>query len=444
MGGDFKKLKTRKMISKFKITNINNKIIYGFLILFTFLLSILLLATFFSKELHFFFEKHLHLSENPSKVFVYLGVAFSGSILALQQFFFFRRVKANESIAISQQSGVFQERFNYAITHLGSSKLSVRLGGIYTLAHLGSDEQGNYLKSVIEILCAHLRSTTQNQSYQNLNKKKPSIEIQTILDILFNNDKKSLNVLANYNVDIDLTNAYLVGVRFNKSHLQKVNFSASFLSHSCVNNSKCMMTVFDDCKFNNTILTNSDFTGAQFVCALFYNCRFEKNKMFNNIFLGSIIYSSAFQDIELQGSKLEMLFCLKVNFYNTNLSMPTYDHASFNSCVFQKCQFSKKVWYNTLDFITRIRNSENLITNEKEHIETLKNYFYSNELISSEIDKIIEFLNDNINDDEIQILKKLKIEKNRTQNKYVDCKYFFTKEESKLWEKEYLKSLKDL
>ena len=64
--------------------------------------------------------------------------------------------------------------------------------------------------------------------------------------------------------------------------------------------------------------------------------------------------------------------------------------------------------------------------------------------MSAEIDKMIEFLNDNINDDEIQILKKLKIEKNRTQNKYVDCKYFFTKEESKLWEKEYLKSLKDL
>ena len=66
---------------------------------------------------------------------------------------------------------------------------SVRLGGVYALHHIAQEVE-DYRKRVFEILGAHIRATTTDAAYKprNADNKKiqPTIEIQNILNLLFN------------------------------------------------------------------------------------------------------------------------------------------------------------------------------------------------------------------------------------------------------------------
>ena len=342
-------------------------------------------------------------------------------------------------MAKSQHTGVFQERFNNAINHLGSPELSVRLGGIYTLANLGlEEEQGSYLKSVIEILCAHLRSITQNKEYQKLNAKKPSIEVQTILNVLFNNGETSLNFLANYKVKVDLSSTYLAGVNFEGSNLQKVNFSGSFFYRSLIKDSKCQLALFSECKFYKSSFENSDFTKSNFLLSIIARCSFEKNQMLDSIFFDSKIYSSSFKNVELQGSNMSYTHCLMVRFYNTCLSVINSEDPCFNSCVFSDCQFSPIFDYSNKNFISRVNEYVSKKT-ESLNIKFIQNKKFTS-LFAKTVDEIKYFL-DSIEDTKGNDLEKFKTEENSKNSKIKDCTFSYTRQEAKLWIKKYEKSI---
>ena len=87
-----------------------------------------IIGVFFFEPFYVFFAKGFGL-EDKSEVLKYLGITFSGALLALQQIYFYRRVKAMEQNTKSQNQSVNQERFKDAIAHLSNEKESVRLAG---------------------------------------------------------------------------------------------------------------------------------------------------------------------------------------------------------------------------------------------------------------------------------------------------------------------------
>ena len=114
-----------------------------------------------------------------------------GGVLAICQIVISnRRATAAEKTAASMEKGNVAERFKNAIEHLGYESVSVRLGGIYALHHIAQDEV-NYRVRVFEILCAHIRETTVDESYKQRSSvpggayNMPTVEIQSILDLLF-------------------------------------------------------------------------------------------------------------------------------------------------------------------------------------------------------------------------------------------------------------------
>ena len=101
-----------------------------------------------------------------------------------------------------------QKTYNDAVANLGNEKPSVRLGGIYGLFDLAQSKRQRS-RNITEILCAHLRETTQRKDYQKDNSQQPSNEIQSLLNVLCELNERNLAHEETSNIKLNLTQSYL-------------------------------------------------------------------------------------------------------------------------------------------------------------------------------------------------------------------------------------------
>ena len=132
------------------------------------------------------------------KVLEYLGVGMGGVLLAIGAAVANRRAVAMEGAVESTEKGLRQERLKSAIEHLGHASDSVRMGGAYELFHLAKDTE-DLRRTVLDILCAHIRQTTGETGYRAKHESKPSEEIQSLLTLLF---VQECELFENLNVDL--------------------------------------------------------------------------------------------------------------------------------------------------------------------------------------------------------------------------------------------------
>ena len=131
-----------------------------------------------------------------SDVLRYLGFAIGGAILALQAVNAYIRAKAIEGATEqqaqanqNQEQGLRQERMKNAIEHLGNKSGSISLGGAYELFHLAQDHE-ELRQTILDILCAHIRSKTGEEEYKEKYKTVPSEDIRALLRLLFVEEHK--------------------------------------------------------------------------------------------------------------------------------------------------------------------------------------------------------------------------------------------------------------
>ena len=180
----------------------------------------------------------------------FLGFSMGGILIALQALMSYKRAKAMEKAAKAQadsnlhtETGHRQERLKNAIEHLGNESDSVRLGGAYELLHLARNTK-KYRKTVLEILCAHIRSKTGEEKYQQAHESKPSEEIQSLLTLLFVQEKEIfMGIHAN-----------LQGSFLNGAFLSRAN-----LNNALLNSAKMRNTVSDFIR--ESIGQESDLSG---------------------------------------------------------------------------------------------------------------------------------------------------------------------------------------
>ncbi|VVH66801.1 hypothetical protein BSPLISOX_1961 [uncultured Gammaproteobacteria bacterium] len=149
------------------------------------------------------------------------------------------------------------ERFNSAINLLGSSETSARTGAIYTLHELALEE-GKYRQQIVQILCSHVRSKTNEEAYQETHEERPSNEIQTTLNLLFNKHKHGL-----YAQDFakqedfpwaDLSHAYLVKADFRGAQCQGAIFKYAQCQGADFGDAQCQGASFRGCSVKGRIL----------------------------------------------------------------------------------------------------------------------------------------------------------------------------------------------
>lgn len=144
------------------------------------------------------------------------------------------------------EQGQVQERFKNAIDQLGSDKQPVVLGAIYTLHHVAKDSE-TLRKSVFDILCSYIRETTSTEDYKKL--EKPSIRIQSILNLLFV-DEKEREIYNGFRADLD--GSWLIAANLSEANLSKATLTWADLSRAKLSGAK----------LSGANLTWADLTGA--------------------------------------------------------------------------------------------------------------------------------------------------------------------------------------
>ena len=130
----------------------------------------------------------------------------------------------NKNIEIQLHNAI-DERFNNAITLIGNARAATRLGAIYALDHIARDtyqKEKSYTKTVFQILCSFIRETTNAKTYKTQYKEKPSVEIQTIIDLLFKAHENTFHGYAA--LEADLSYSYLHGADFSQAHCEGADF----------------------------------------------------------------------------------------------------------------------------------------------------------------------------------------------------------------------------
>lgn len=247
----------------------------------------------------------------------FLGIAVGGVLVAIQALASHRRAGALEgsmaaqadavkaqTAAVNQQvkanlhteAGLRQDRLKNAIGHLGADSMSMRLGAAYELFHLASDTS-DYRHTAHDILCAHMRQVTSNEEYREQFRTEPSVEIQSLLSLLFI-DRQGLfanisaNLYGSHLAGANLRNAKLQGANLTGACLSEASLRGAFLQGALLGSARLLFANLVGARLQGAILHYADLrfanlSGAQCQGASIYCAQMHEAKLHNARFHGA-------------------------------------------------------------------------------------------------------------------------------------------------------------
>ncbi|MFJ3658321.1 pentapeptide repeat-containing protein [Streptomyces nigra] len=172
--------------------------------------------------------------------------------------------QAQTELRISEQ-GQITNRFNAAITNLGSSSIDVRLGGIYALERIMEDSERD-AGTVTSVLSAYVRlhaplsrtaaTGTQTASVEH----SPAVDIAAVMDVLA--AKPGLPGGYSYPVDVRGTDLRGLEAGGGASNFDGAVFSGADLSGASLNFADLTGAQLDDTKLLGADLSNADLAQA--------------------------------------------------------------------------------------------------------------------------------------------------------------------------------------
>ncbi|NET36745.1 MAG: pentapeptide repeat-containing protein [Cyanothece sp. SIO1E1] len=118
------------------------------------------------------------------------------------------------------------ERFSKAIEQLGADKITVRLGGIYSLEKLSQDSPQEYYWTVMEVLSSFVKESSGDGAEHNF-QIIPE-DIQAALTVIKRRDEYR-HPKQELTYKIDLTNSNLKGAKLNGAFLASTNLGGANL-----------------------------------------------------------------------------------------------------------------------------------------------------------------------------------------------------------------------
>lgn len=230
--------------------------------------------------------------------------------------------KALKETERNNKESLITDRFIKAVEQLGSEKLEVRLGSIYTLDRIGKESEKDRQR-VVNILCAYvrerswkeystkwesLRKTSSESEKENLHIL-PIIDQQAIIDILFSSQEYS-------NCNIDLSFSKIHHIDCKDMSLGEINL--------------CCSEIYEDVKLEKVSFNgHANFSDVKFKKSLWMeNCIFYRYANFN--------HAVATNTFRITGSEFKE---------NARFSFTKTRDAWFNKAIFWK-----HAWFEGLNF----------------------------------------------------------------------------------------------
>ena len=217
-----------------------------------------------------------------------------------------RQAEANRNT----EEGQRQERLKNAIEHLGHQSDSVRLGGAYELVHLAEDIE-HFRRTVLDILCAHIRRTTGDDAYLQKHRDKPSEEVQSLLTLLF---VQKIEVFKD--LEATLTGSWLIG-----AYLSKTQLKGADLSKAALKGAHFWKAELQGAKFVIAQLQGADLSGAQLQGAKFGMARLQGVDLRGAQLQGADLRGAQLQGGSLTGADLKGAHLWKAELQRADLSV---------------------------------------------------------------------------------------------------------------------------
>ena len=205
-----------------------------------------------------------------------------------------------------------KDTFQAAIQNLGHDSESVRLGGIYAL--YGLADKSRYKKDVHEILCAHIRSKTNEKAYKTVHKNEPSTEIQALLGLLSSKPKNQVFATDDKPIQVNLRGAFLQGANLDDAQLQSAG-----LQNTQLQGAKFQRAQLQDANLWGAQLQGANLWGAQLQGANLQDAQLRDAKLWNAQLQGANLYDAQLQGADLLNAQLQGAFLWRAQLQGANL-----------------------------------------------------------------------------------------------------------------------------
>ncbi len=231
------------------------------------------------------------------------------------------------------ERGQFNTRFKDAATLLGSEHVSTILSGVYALHQIAEEtyeedqhEQG-YINIVHDILSAYIRENTATIENKEKGKmwrinEKPTIIIQTIMKVLFKNERSIYK-----NLITDLSDCVFENINLDEANIIGVDFSRTKFIKSSFKNA-----AFESCYLEETFIDEIDFSKSYFKQTIFDLSYIKNTKFTEARIIDSDFWDVTFNSVDFSNSDLN-----KVDFKNANFE----EYVNFNNTILQGYSFDE-------------------------------------------------------------------------------------------------------
>lgn len=159
------------------------------------------------------------------------------------------------------------ERFSKAVEQLGSSKVDVRLGGIYSLERIMKDSQSDR-STVVEVLSAYIREHAGRMMVDR--GRPPTADIQGALTVLGRRpdpsrvfpDLSHANLSRADLTDANLTGADLTGANLRSANLDRANLTRANLQVAQLGSATFAGANLTDANLDSAYLDSTYMPGA--------------------------------------------------------------------------------------------------------------------------------------------------------------------------------------
>ena len=252
------------------------------------------------------------------------ALAFAGlpglaALIAL--FFTYQQGHATDVQLQIAQQGQITDRYNAAITNLGSPSIEVRLGGIYALQPLMQDSSRDQ-PIVVAVSCAFVRDQTKSsvRSPMRLTSQLPT-DIQAALTVI--GTRNTANDGLTIVVDLDraqLPNALLDALNLSGANINSADLTGASLTHADLSKADLTGAYLSSANLTRTFLFGANLTDANLDGA----------NLTKVGLVGAKIVGADFTDANLTGVFLSDQNLTDDNFLGANLTNANLDGANLH------------------------------------------------------------------------------------------------------------------
>lgn len=348
----------------------SNLAIAGGLFILFILLFIPTLLTFFIFNVEQWSELLQKKVEYTIRTWTIAGLIFGGIIGAINVYFGAKRVFAMEksaeaanktaeaanknaeaalkNVQLSEDKQI-TERFSKAIEQLGSEKIEVRLGAIYTLERIAKDSPKDHW-TIMEILTAFIRENvplTEDDKIPNVkivnnnsNNQEEKKEIKKLrLDI-----QETLTVIArrNYENDLRYQRLILSNINIVKANLYKANLKGANLTGANLKGANLIAADLRGANLTGANLTGANLLETSLTEADLAGANFAGASLTETDLRGAYLYTANLTGASLYKADLRGACLTKANFTEANLTEA--DFTNNKTIELNQIQYNTRNW----------------------------------------------------------------------------------------------------